>query len=88
MKGVDLATSVTVLLSGVYYFYHNSAKQRKNLQTSAMATKEPGGRSSVIPTRVSGTRWVAHLHLAICNFISGYKAIATHLADVVLHDFV
>ena len=79
MKSNKIYDSAINLLMGLYYFYRNSSKQRKNLQSAFEALNQP----CVVPTRVGGTRWVAHLLLAIETFLRAYKAIAHHLADVV-----
>ena len=63
---------------GLYYFYRNSPKQRQNLNRSFEALSQ----KPVIPTRVGGTRWLAHMTHAIESFLQGYQAIANHLADV------
>lgn len=60
VKENKLYDSCIVLLMGLYYFYHNSPKQRQNLKRSFQSLNQ----SSVMPTRVGGTRWVGHIILA------------------------
>ena len=56
---------------GLYYFYHNSPKQRQSLKQSFLSLKQ----SSLMPARFGGTRWAGHMVLAIENFVKGYPAI-------------
>ena len=56
VKGSRLCDSCTVVLMGLYYFYHNSSKQRQNLKRSFQNLNQ----TSVMPTCVGGTRWVGH----------------------------
>ena len=70
-KENKLYDSCIVLLMGLYYFYHNSPKQRQNLKRSFQSLNQ----SSVMPTRVGGTRWAGHMMLAVENFLKGYQAI-------------
>ena len=64
---------------GLYYFYKNTAKQRANLRRTFKAI----GHTSVVPTRVGGTRWVTKNLLAVQTFLKTFKAKATHRSDVV-----
>ena len=65
------------LLMGIYFFYHNSGKQKTALQESYQAMNV----KTVIPTRVSGTRWLGHLYKALCIFLRGYPVIHQQLQD-------
>ena len=80
VKGKRLYESYTVLLMGLHYFYHNSQKQRqKNLKRSFQSLNE----TSVMPTRVGGTRWVGHMVRSIEECLRGYHAIRHQLEDCV-----
>jgi len=79
VKGSRLYDSCTVLLMGLYYFYHNSPKQRQNLKRSFQSLNQ----TSVMPTRVGGTRWVGHMVHSIENCLRGYQAIRHQLEDCV-----
>ena len=79
VKENKLYNSCIVLLMGLYYFYHNSPKQRQNLKRSFQILNQ----SSVMPTRVGGTRWVGHIILAVENFLKGYQAIRAQLEDCI-----
>ena len=80
VKESKLYDSCIVLLMGLYYFHHNSPKQRQNLKRSF----ESLNQSSVMPTPVGGTRWVGHIILAVENFLKGYQAILAQLEDCIL----
>ena len=79
VKENKLYDSCIVLLMGLYYFYHNSPKQRQNLKRSFQSLNQ----SSVMPTRVGGTRWVGHIILSVENFLKGYQAIRAQLEDCI-----
>lgn len=38
--------------------------------------------TSLMPTRVGGTRWLPHLHKAVDHFLRGYAAFISHLQKV------
>ena len=69
--------SITSLM-GLFNFYHKSSKQKQALMAALEATKS----SRILPTRVGGTRWLAHISRAIEAFIKGYKAFVTQLCTV------
>lgn len=79
VKENKLYDSCIVLLMGLYYFYHNSPKQRQNLKRSFESLRQ----SSVMPTCVGGTRWVGHMMLAVENVLKGYQAIHAQLEDCI-----
>lgn len=64
-KSNGLYDSCIVLLMSLYYFYHNSPKQRQSLKQSFLSLRQ----SSLMPTRVGGTSWVGYMELAIENFV-------------------
>ncbi len=79
VKKISLYDSTICLLMGVYYFYHNSPKQRAALEASYEAL----GLKSRMPSRVGGTRWLGHLLKAIKSFAEGYPAIRSQMEDCV-----
>lgn len=79
VKENKLYDSCIALLMGLYYFYHNSPKQRQNLKRSFQSLNQ----SSVMPTRVGGTTWVGHIILVVENFLKGYQAIRAQLEDCI-----
>ena len=58
------------LISGLFYFYHNSSLSRTNLKAffAALDTRP------VMPTRVGCTKWMGHLLRSMKNVLKGYKA--------------
>lgn len=65
VKENKLYDSCIVLLLGLYYFYHNSPKQRQLLKRSFQSLNQ----SLIVPT------WVGHMMLAAEKFLKGYQAI-------------
>ena len=80
-KSVKLYNSVALMLTNLYLFYRNSALNRSNLKL-AFATKPE--QTPLMPTRVSGTRWLPHTKRALDNLLRGYAFIVLHLTQVVL----
>ena len=81
IKHVPLSKKINTPLLGLYYFYHNSPLNRAMLARSFTAGKEQNDKL-LMPTRVGGTRWVAHLVQALTNLTMSYKFIVTHLEQV------
>ena len=63
------------LLLGLYYHYHKSPKQKKQLELAF----EINDRQMVTPTRVGGTRWLPHMDRAIKVLLKGYRAFRYQL---------
>lgn len=76
-----LYNKVELFLTNIYYFYRNSNVTRSGLKESSKAV----GKKMVYPTRVSGTRWVGHMKIAIENFLTGYEIFVTHLGQVQIY---
>lgn len=74
--------TVNVLAMGLYYFYHNSSLNRAMLNRSYNALKTDEDPGLLLPTRVSGTRWIGHTVLALQNLTVSYKYILGHLGQV------
>ena len=70
---------VATLLSGMYYFYRNSALNRTNLKCAYKFL----GQKILLPTRASGTRWASHISRALDYFILDYKAFCLHKEQMV-----
>lgn len=77
-KKVLLYQKVDTMMLNLYLFYRNSPLNRSNLVASFNALD----KSPLMPTRVSGTRWLAHAERAAKNLIGGFGAIVTHLKQV------
>ena len=75
---------VDSFLLGIYYFYHNSPLNHANLKQSYESLQKP----PLMPTRVGGTRWVAHVLKALDHFLRGYPAIVQHLEQIQSPDSV
>ncbi|XP_049892465.1 zinc finger protein 862-like isoform X1 [Epinephelus moara] len=82
VKNIVLFKKVEELLTGLYTFYHVSPLNRSHLKNSFAALK----LAPIMPTRVGGTRWVAHLLCAIDHFLRGYPAIMHHLNGITSPD--
>ena len=66
------------LLMGLYSFYHASPLNRANLKASYQILEQ----TPLMPTRIGGTRWVAHTLKALGNFLRGYAALIQHLEQI------
>ena len=79
IKKDSLYEKVINLLMGLYYFYKNSPKMRKCLKRLC---KKVYKVMFLVPTRVGGTRWVAHLLRAVKHFLHMYQAIRHQMEDI------
>ena len=79
IKNTPVHKKVDELLQGLYCFYHYSPLNRANLHKSADAL----GRKCLIPTRIGGTRWMAHTLKALDNFLCGYPVLLQHISQVI-----
>ena len=79
LKVSPLAEKVATLLSGLYYFYRNSALNRTNLKGAYNYL----GLKILLPTRANGTRWVSHVSRALDHFVKDYKAFCLHFEQLV-----
>ncbi|XP_070547018.1 zinc finger protein 862-like [Ptychodera flava] len=77
-KEVPLYKKVDALMTNLYYFYRNSSLNRSNL----IASFDALGKKPLMPTRVSGTRWLPHTQRAVRNIVDGYEAIVNHLQQL------
>ncbi|XP_053405008.1 zinc finger protein 862-like [Mercenaria mercenaria] len=66
------------LLLNLYLFYKYSPLNRANLQAAFASL----GMKMKVPTRVGGTRWLAHTKRAIDHVLFGLPAISLHLEQV------
>ncbi|XP_060083578.1 zinc finger protein 862-like [Ylistrum balloti] len=77
-KKNNLYEKLMTLLIGLYYFYHKQYKNKSGLIKSMDAVDIKG----VLPTKVTGTRWLPHLSRGIKNLLRSYKAFEAHLATI------
>ena len=82
MKKVPLYQKiVSILLKGLYLFYHKSSLNNAMLHRCYDALKQKGDRL-LIPTRSDGTRWIGHQLMAVTTVITSYKFITAHMGQV------
>ena len=77
-KQIVLYKKVDLMMLNLYLFYRNSSLNRSNLEATFRALD----RRPLMPTRVSGTRWLPHTERAAKNLIEGYETIVIHLKQV------
>ena len=65
----------------MFLLNRNSPLNRSCLKESFTAA----GRTTLLPTRVGGTRWVGHMERALHNLLEGYGPIISHLTRVSWH---
>jgi hypothetical protein len=78
LKNQPESKKVDTFLLNIYLFYHQSPTQRSLLKVSATALAV----THIVPTRVGGTRWVAHTEHSLDNLWKAYKAIVQHCEQV------
>ena len=81
VKDILTHKKLSDLLLGLFYFYHSSPLNRSNLKR----TGEALGVQVYIPTRVGGTRWLAHTLTALIDLLKGYQVLVEHLGQVKHH---
>ena len=84
MKKCNIFKTLLALLLNVYLFYHGSCLNRAMLRRAFSATNLP----CMMPSRVGGTRWVAHTEKALKKFTKGYPAWIMHMEQVGLDNFI
>ena len=72
-----LYSRLSDMLSALYAHYHKSPLNRSSLK----AAYEELSIRGVLPSRVSGTRWMPHLLKALHAFITRHPAIMLHLTQ-------
>ena len=75
---IQLYSVLELFLLNIHYFYRNSNTNRSSLKLAYNALNIKIN----MPTRVGGTRWIAHQKLAIEVFLKGYDAFILHLGQV------
>ena len=75
---VEYYNKLSKLLSDLYDFYYRSPLNRSMLERAAKAADIP----FLVPTRVGGTRWVAHVDKALSNIVKAMPAILLHLEQL------
>ena len=78
VKNETLHKKLETLLTGLYTFYHKSPLNRSMLKRTFKTINE----APRFPTRISGVRWVAHMHHTLGNFWKCYKAVVMHMEQV------
>ncbi|WAR03078.1 ZN862-like protein, partial [Mya arenaria] len=68
--------SAMTLLMGLYYLYRKSPKQKKALMETFSVLNF---NTSIMPTWISGTRWLPHLDRSLRTFFQGYRAFVMQL---------
>ena len=76
MKINKLYDRVMTLLIGIYYYYTKQYKNKSGLKNAIKCLEIKG----VMPTKVTGTRWMAHLSRGIDAFLRTFRAYEAHLA--------
>uniref|UniRef100_A0A670YFN1 Sperm flagellar 2 n=1 Tax=Pseudonaja textilis TaxID=8673 RepID=A0A670YFN1_PSETE len=77
LKNTPLFNILTDLLKNLYYFYHDSPMNKKNLKLICEAHK----MTPVVPSRIGGSQWFLRLQTALQILLKGYPAIALHLRE-------
>lgn len=75
---VDYYGKIARHLKNLYDFYWRSPLNRSMLERAAEAVDIP----FLVPTRVGGTRWVAHTERALSNMVRGMPALLHHLEQL------
>ncbi|KAG7177180.1 Zinc finger protein 862-like 1, partial [Homarus americanus] len=78
VKDVPLAKKVDLLLLGIYLFYEKSSLNRSMLKRAHDICQVP----FLVPTRVSGTRWLPHMLQALEHSLKSYRAIVLHMQQI------
>ena len=78
IKEVDHYKTLQDVLKALHKHYHYSPKALRELRAVAQAMEE----KVIKPTRLSGTRWVPHIHKACENLVTSFSVIATHFDHV------
>ncbi|XP_033726657.1 zinc finger protein 862-like [Pecten maximus] len=76
MKKQNLYDKVMTLLIGIYYHYTKQYKNKSGLRNAISCLHIKG----VMPTKVTGTRWMAHLSRGIDAFLRTFRAYEAHLS--------
>jgi hypothetical protein len=66
---------IVTLMIGLHYFYTKSYNNKKSLQSSIKACNIKG----LMPPKVTGTRWLAHLSRGIISVTRTFKAYEASL---------
>ena len=66
------------LLIGLYYFYTKQHKNKKGLLNTMEAFEDKG----LLPTKVTGTRWIGQLAKGLNVLIKTYKIFTAHLSTI------
>ncbi|XP_056000656.1 zinc finger protein 862-like [Ostrea edulis] len=78
LKKSKLYDRLMTLLIGLYYFYTKQYKNKRGLLDAIRALNVKG----VVPTKVTGTRWLAHLFRGMNNMMRTFQAYEAHLCSL------
>ncbi|KAM6035510.1 sperm flagellar protein 2 isoform 2-T2 [Theristicus caerulescens] len=78
LKNIQLYNILSSVLRNMYYFYHNSPLNKKNLK----ATYEDIKLRPAIPSPIGGSQWLPRLQTALQILLKGYPAIVLHLSKI------
>lgn len=77
-----LYEKLMTLLIGLHYFYTKQYKNKKGLLNTMAAFKESNEKGFILPPKVTGTRWMAHLHRRILALIRTFPVYNAHLCTI------
>lgn len=78
LKKYKLYDKVMTLLIGLHYFYIKQYKNKKGLLDAIKVLDIKG----VLPPKVTGTRWLAHLSRGITCLLRTFRAYEAHLCSL------
>ena len=78
VRTVPIHKRLDEFLVGIYYFFHNSPLNRGNLRESGKVLQ----MNVWMPTRIGGTRWLAHMLRALTSVLSGYPVLLEYFGQV------
>lgn len=77
LKKSKVYDKLMTLLTGLFYFYTKYYKNKKGLQRSIEALGD-----GLLPPKVTGTRWLAHLGRGVKSLLRTYLAYEAHLSTL------
>ena len=78
LKKNKLYDKIVTLMIGLHYFYTKSYNNKKSLQSSIKACNIKG----LMPPKVTGARWLAHLSRGIISVTRTFKAYEASLCTL------
>ena len=77
VKSSKLYDKLMTLLIGLHYFYIKQYKNKSGLLRAIGAVGK-----GVLPPKVTGTRWLPHMHRGISSMLRTYRAYEAHLSTI------